>query len=107
MPLSDIVRVKYVGARSIYLYFYTDPEIPEDPAAKYTYLEDQKVVGISNVLKNFEILQDLIKLLAFLVYVSMDDILRFSFKLTDGNINHKIIVIGNKKKRWTKIVYES
>ena len=96
MPLSDIVRVKYVGAQGIYLYFYTGIEIKEP--AIYTYLDEQKVVNISNVLKNFEILPDLIKLLAILVYVSMDDILRFSFKLTDGKIKHEIIVTGIKKK---------
>ena len=98
--LSDIVIVKYLTgglSKNIYLYFYTEIKITEP--AKYIYLEDQKVDDISNVLNNFNTLPDLIKLLAILVYVSMgDDSLEFSFKLTNGKINHEIIVRGNKKK---------
>lgn len=53
-------------------------------------------------MKNFNTLQntlpDLIKLLAILAYISIDNISRFIFKLKDSNKNHNIIVIGNRTK---------
>lgn len=92
----NFVKVNFMKNKQIYLFFYKVERVEE--LNRYRNLDDQTVKNCDEVLQNFNTLPVLIKLLAILVYISIDDISRFIFKLKDSNENHQIIVIGDKNK---------
>jgi hypothetical protein len=96
MPVPfNFVKVKCMN-KNIYLHFYKVTRVEE--LNIYRKLDDQTVQNCDEVLQNFTTLPDLIKLLAILVYISIDDVSHFIFELKDSIKNHKIMVIGDKNK---------
>jgi hypothetical protein len=95
----NFVKVKFMN-KEIYLFFFkVESPGPVVELNRYRNLGVQTVQNCDEVLQNFNTLPDLIKLLAILVYISIDDISHFIFELIDDKQNHKIKVIGSKKKQ--------
>ena len=82
--------------KNIHLLFYIDGPVNLN---EYIKLDDKTVQNCDEVLQNFNIsLPDVVKLLAILAYISIDDISFFIFELKDSKNTHKITVTGNKNK---------
>ena len=91
----DFATVKCMN-KNIYLLFYIDGPVNLN---EYIKLDDKTVQNCDEVLQNFNIsLPDVVKLLAILAYISIDDISFFIFELKDSKNTHKITVTGNKNK---------